>query len=192
MILKIVLKQNGTKIIVNDLYAGISEKFSTNFANTLTEKIRTHYAYIIKKGLTIKLNGQLVKGASVELLFTVDGVDGNNIQPYIYEEDNDGVKVRVIVGLTGQSPGIEDIENATEDHGESESNAGWTIICNERVVLHADKTRLTGWGDGLPKFHFQFNTIVGIVEFTSNDASKLPVKTTKEGIDAFNRFIFEN
>ncbi len=176
----------GTKIIVKDLYKSIGEKFSkhSDFISELTTKIRTHYAYIIKKGLSIKLNGKSIVGRPVEFLFSENDGSDRNIQPYVYEENEDGLSVRIVVGLTGQSPGLSEIDRASEIDLPKQSNAGWTVICNERVVLYADRTRLTGWGDGLPRFHYQFNTIVGIVEFSSNDASKLPVKTTKEGIDA--------
>ena len=64
-------------------------------------------------------------------------------------------------------------------------DAGWTIICNDRAVLYCDRTELTGWGEaGVPRYHTQFIAISGIVEFRSNDASKLPTTTTKRGIDA--------
>lgn len=181
------LNRQGTKIIVKDLYAGIKENFSSHsgFISTLTGKIKTHYAYIIRKGLNISINEVPVIGNAIEILTTDSDLNNaNTIKPFVYEETNDDVKVRIIVGLTGQAPNAEEVDSASENSLQKESNAGWTIICNERVILYADRTRLTGWGDGLPKFHFQFNTLVGIVEFSSNDASKLPVKTTKEGIDA--------
>ncbi len=39
----------------------------------------------------------------------------------------------------------------------SRDDAGWTIVCNDRVVVHRDKSRLTGWGDGgVPSYHNQF------------------------------------
>lgn len=181
------LTQLGTKITVKDLYAGIQEKYSptSDFISTLIGKIQTHYAYIIKKGLNISVNYHKIEGNAIELLVTEN--PQNNmpfIKPFVYEEENNGVKVKIIVGLTGQAPSSEEIDSAPEKNTPKESHAGWTVICNERVILYADKSRLTGWGDGLPKFHYQFNTIVGIVEFYSNDASKLPITTTKRGMDA--------
>ncbi len=63
--------------------------------------------------------------------------------------------------------------------------AGWTIVCNDRVVVANDKTILTGWGEaGVPKYHPQHISIAGIVHFKSTDARKLPITTTKRGIDA--------
>ena len=52
------------------------------------------------------------------------------------------------------------------------------------AVIVGDKSRLTGWGDGMPLYHFQFSIITGIVEFRSNNADRLPVTTTKRALDA--------
>jgi hypothetical protein len=62
--------------------------------------------------------------------------------------------------------------------------AGWTIVCNDRVVLYKDKNILTGWGDGAPSYHPQFRQIAGVVIVSSRDPSLLPITTTKRGIDA--------
>jgi hypothetical protein len=51
---------------------------------------------------------------------------------------------------------------------------------------------LTGWGEaGVPRYHFQFIAISGIVEFKAGDASKLPTTTTKRGIDASSRLYLQ-
>jgi hypothetical protein len=63
--------------------------------------------------------------------------------------------------------------------------AGWTIVCNDRVVLSNDRTIKTGWGfSGVPNFHSQFSCIAGVVEFKSANIANLPITTTKRGIDA--------
>lgn len=73
-----------------------------------------------------------------------------------------------------------------------QQKAGWTIICNDRVVLHADKSKLTGWGEaGVPQYHTQFIGIAGIVIFTSSNAELLPITTTKRGVDGNSNYIFQ-
>ena len=58
------------------------------------------------------------------------------------------------------------------------------MICNDRIVLLQDRSMITGWGDGgLPRYHPQFRAIAGLVVLMSNDAEKLPVSTTKRGLD---------
>ena len=89
------------------------------------------------------------------------------------------------VGFTEPPPSEEDINAEQEGKRYSSTNAGWTIICNDRAVLHRDRTELTGWGEArVPRYHTQFIAIAGIVEFHSTDAAKLPTTTTKRGIDA--------
>jgi hypothetical protein len=51
------------------------------------------------------------------------------------------------------------------------------------MVLEADKTSLTGWGDGMPNFHSKFNHFVGLVYFGSTDVRNLPWRTTKQGVE---------
>ncbi len=85
-------------------------------------------------------------------------------------------------------PIVEPDESELEDEQKmrhSREEAGWTIICNDRVVAYCDKSRVTGWGEAdVPSYHNQFIAIAGIVHFRSKDARKLPMTTTKRGVDA--------
>jgi hypothetical protein len=59
-------------------------------------------------------------------------------------------------------------------------------------VLYCDRSELTGWGEaGVPRYHTQFIAVSGIVEFRSDDASKLPTTTTKRGIDASSQLYLQ-
>lgn len=183
------LNEKGTTIIVESLYPGISSLYSSDslFIERLIEKISIHYAFVLKHGFNIYVNGFEVKGKEISLLIENDPdtiTNQRGILPYVYKENNDGLEITIICGLVDAPPSIEEDEASAESAKVDRVDAGWTIICNERVVLYADRSRLTGWGDGLPQFHYQFNTLVGIVSFKSNIASKLPVTTTKRGVDA--------
>jgi hypothetical protein len=62
--------------------------------------------------------------------------------------------------------------------------AGWYVFCNNRAVLTADKSELTGWGTaGLPKYHSKYNGFIGLLFFESKDPLLLPWRTTKRGIN---------
>ena len=51
---------------------------------------------------------------------------------------------------------------------------------------------MTGWGDlNVPRYHTQFIAISGVVEFTSDDPSKLPTTTTKRGLDASSQLYLQ-
>ena len=184
-------KEDGTTIVIGELNEGIAIHFDDNkeeFTRELTEKVKTHYAFILDKGFQVKINGKQVVAKPTQLIFaktkTVQGID-SAIRPYVYQTENEGVNIFLSVGFTRPIPSQEDVNDEQEEKRYSSMDAGWTIICNDRAVLYCDRTELTGWGEaGVPRYHTQFIAISGIVEFQSNDAAKLPTTTTKRGIDA--------
>ena len=175
-------KKDGTTIDIGELNEGIVEHFDKNnkvFIRELTKKVKTHYAFILVKGFEVEINGKPVVVRPTKLIFD------ETIKPYIYHTEIEGVKVFLSVGFTKHIPSQEDVNDEQKEKRYSSEDAGWTIICNDRAVLYCDRTELTGWGEaGVPKYHTQFIAISGIVEFQSDDASKLPTTTTKRGIDA--------
>ena len=184
-------EENGTTIVIGELNEGIATRFgeeSENFTRELTDKVKTHYAFILDKGFEVKINDKRVEAKPTKLVFNkTENTQGTDaaIRPYIFQTESDGVKVFLTVGLIMPIPSQEDINDEQEEKRYSSMDAGWTIICNDRAVLYCDRTELTGWGDArVPRYHTQFIAISGIVEFQSYDATKLPTTTTKRGIDA--------
>lgn len=101
--------------------------------------------------------------------------------------------VSITVGLnTGKSLGDDDEDDAGFERDRSSATAGWTVLCNDRAVIVGDKSRLTGWGDGIPLYHPQFAIITGIIEFRSKRADKLPVTTTKRALDTSSNVWLES
>ncbi|MFN9059783.1 MAG: hypothetical protein ACK5WL_07240 [Pseudanabaena sp.] len=112
-------------------------------------------------------------------------LDQETIAPYLYKALIDDVEVRLAVGFYTENPDSTELDEIVEGKERRSDNAGWTIICNDRVVLYCDKSILTGWGEAnVPRYHPQFIAISGVVEFRSHDPRKLPITTTKRGIDA--------
>jgi hypothetical protein len=174
----------GTKIEVRDLRDGIPRLFAdeTDFVETLRTAISSYYAYIIEKGFEVYVNDKAITPLQVELLAVDDG-QKSGVKPFVYETAVDGVSVELAVGLYRPLPKEEEEDEALNGRPTTE-RAGWTIVCNDRVVLFADKTRVTGWGEAtVPQYHTQFVSIAGTVIFKSNNALKLPITTTKRGID---------
>jgi len=61
---------------------------------------------------------------------------------------------------------------------------GWFVLCNDRVVLPANRTERTVWGDeGFPRWHYQYNGFMGMVLFHTSDPNLLPWTTTKRDVD---------
>jgi len=179
---------NGTRITVTDLHPNIAGQFNkvrNTFLDDLDKDISNLFAVIIKKGFTVYLNDRKIEPADFVLLFPTNfkRETGTSIRPYAYEAIFEGVRIEVVIGFYREL--ASDSEAEGERHIPRKSdNAGWTVICNDRVVLYRDKTSITGWGiRDVPQYHTQFIAIVGVVNFSSNDSYKLPLNTTKRGLD---------
>lgn len=185
------MKEDGTTIFIGDLYPGISARFShdsRSFKAEFERMVATHYAFIIAKGFVVTINGEAIKPRPTSLLFTKEpgARRAQSIRPYMFKtRTKDGVEVFLAVGFTRPIPSLDEIANEQEEKRYSSMDAGWTVVCNDRAVLYCDRSEMTGWGEaGIPRYHTQFIAISGVVEFRSDDASKLPTTTTKRGIDA--------
>jgi hypothetical protein len=180
------MKEEGTTILVGNLNPGIAEQFAEgaeSFKSRLEQMIAKNYAYIIEKGFEVKINGNPIKPRTTKIVF--DNREETSIRPYIFKSSSNGLDVFLTVGFTRPIPSQNEILDEQESTRYSSVDAGWTVLCNDRAVLYADKTEMTGWGEaGVPRYHTQFIAISGIVEFRSDDARKLPTTTTKRGIDA--------
>ena len=176
------LLEPGTYIRVDNLYPGVSNHFQNDaFKNELRTALSEHFTMFLQSGLRILVNDDPVEAVHVEVLVS-DEPEGP--APYIYEKIIDGVTVSITVGLnTSRGVTVDDDDNLDFERDRSAATAGWTVFCNDRAVIVGDKSRLTGWGDGIPLFHYQFSIITGIVEFRSKHADKLPVTTTKRALD---------
>ncbi len=183
------LNQDGTAVFVGDLHPGIRKRFSDDakaFKSELMNMVATHYAFIIDKGFAVRINGDVVKPRPTRLVFHRDAGKVPAIRPFMFRTMTDeGVEVFLAVGFTRPIPSQDEAQSEQEEKRYSSLDAGWTVVCNDRAVLYCDRSELTGWGEaGIPRYHTQFTAISGIVEFRSDDASKLPTTTTKRGIDA--------
>jgi hypothetical protein len=179
----------GTTIVVETLYPGIKKQFSSTnspFEQSFTNSVSEHYSFIIKKGFKVTVNGVEIKPKPLMVLSSdlKPTSRKKELTPYIYKGNIDGVDVRLVVGFYTPMPSPDEVDEEQEARRKSD-DAGWTIICNDRVVLYNDKSRLTGWGEAdVPQYHTQFIAISGVVYFQSNDAWKLPITSTKRSLDS--------
>lgn len=182
------LNENGTVIKVSELKPEVADKFSNDgpVVVDLEKAVRQFFGHIIESGFQIRINENAVLPETLKVhMFAPTeekGLEGQ-ITPYVFSTVEKDVHIDVIVGFRGPLPRESEIWDEQEGKRTSE-DAGVTVICNERVVILNDKTRLTGWGDGnVPKYHNQFIAIAGLVFFRSNNADLLPISTTKRGLD---------
>lgn len=157
---------DGTIIKVQLLTDDVKTLFSDKvFINTLFDTIRKMLYYYIDLGLTISLNGKTMEGTSMKMFISSD-----IYTPYVVKGNKNGVNYTIIEGL-----------------GEvgDPSKSGWYIFCNNRLVLEADRSSLTQWGvNAMPKWHVDHVMFRGIIFLDSKETIKLPLTTTKKGIDA--------
>lgn len=180
-------EENGTRIEIRDINEAIGKQWSEeghleSYISELIEHIKKSYSLIIERGFVVEVNGQTIDGEPVSFVWSEDD---KGIKPYFYRYEKDGVFVKVAVGFYAPPPTIDESDSMAEKSPRRASaDAGWTVICNDRVVLYNNKDHMTGWGEnGVPKYHTQFIGIRGIVEFISKEPEKLPMTTTKRGVD---------
>lgn len=179
------MARDGTLIIVQNLYSDVSEHFAAeSFEKNLLEKIENHYAVIIRKGFKVQVNDTFARSKPIVFRFNeTKNQDGTEVRPFMYRSSDNGVDIFLAVGLYQPIPTTEETLAEQEAVRFSSENAGWTVICNDRVVLYCNRDELTGWGTGgVPRYHTQFIAISGVVEFRG-DPRKLPTTTTKRGLD---------
>lgn len=170
-------KPAGTRVVVSDLNADIGSELSDRvFGNRLAAIIGRDYSFFLQQGFAVKINGIPVEAYKFALR---EGGDHGPIR-FVYTDES-GVEVEIIAGMAGPPPD----DSSPESANRSETDYfGWFVACNDRIVLAADKTEVTGWGDQFPAWHFQYNGFMGIVHFRSPDNPQLlPWTTTKREID---------
>ena len=162
-------ENTGTTILVTNLHQGISNQFAlAYFCNSLVSHIVKYRTLAIENGLSISINGSQVVFSNEKIIHSP------NVKPYSYSATIDTVKVNIIAGIAPK--GFPD-------------NAGWYIYCNGRLVVFADKTSLTGWGeDGVRNFHNSIAFFRGFVFFESTNPELLPWNTTKTSVDSSSPF----
>jgi hypothetical protein len=180
-------KTLGTRIEVTDLKPTIAKQFTLNasFELELIKLVSEQFALIMQKGFEVSVNGKRIKPKQSRIVSVALQGYTVGVAPFLFKGSINDVEIDLSVGFYRPVPDPNELDAEDDDAGTfSSDESGWTVICNDRVVLSHDTTTLSGWGvSGVPSFHNQFIAIAGTVRFVSNDASKLPLTTTKRGID---------
>ncbi|MDO3507190.1 ATP-binding protein [Ralstonia pseudosolanacearum] len=166
----------GTSISITSLNSGVAAAFEDPvWRNQLITRIARDYAFFLSKGFEIKIGDQLVP------LYSYNLRENENLQPITAAYTDEGVHVRIVAGLIDDLPDDIPVELAQKDV----DRFGWTVICNDRVVLAGDKTERTIWGrDEFKVWHPQYNGFAGFVFFEAEDQRLLPWTTTKREVDS--------
>jgi len=166
-------KEWGTSITVTKLHDEIALEFGyENFRLRLIDDLKNKHEESLTKGLEIEVNGFTLAHDEARL------ISGLSIKP---------IKIVRNIDLPGKPViSVEIYAGIVKDSDPEQS--GWYVSCNGRLILRADKTRVTGWDEQfenvkIPKAHGQFARFRGYLRFTCDDADLLPWNTTKSEIN---------
>lgn len=170
----------GTTITMTELYDPIWRQFENPiFRDRLNKMIARDYAFILSRGLKVTVNGAEIEAVMPAFRESAD------IAPFKHVEERGGVRIEITCGLADAPPDDTSATARTPEAGVY----GWYVVCNDRVVVSADKSAETGWGvKPVPAWHPQFTGFMGVARFESDDPKLLPWKTTKRDVDASNPF----
>ncbi len=159
--------RQGTIIRVTSLHDNVSEQFGRkNFITELIDEIALEQLYNINMGLEITINDQKLEPPPLKLR------DSASLQAAHHREEyKDGLGIHIYAGISE----------------ESADDGGWYIFCNKRLILGHEQTAVTGWGTRdsitIPKYHNQYYGFRGYVFIDADDASLLPLNTSKTNMD---------
>lgn len=172
------LKEDGVSIEVKCLTSLAEATFSDPaFEGELVRTIARDYALHMNRGLKVFVNGERVQG-EVFKLFSGDGFMPQFVG-WTEVVDGKEIQIEIVAGLAFPPPD----ENDPSNRRDREDKSGWYVACNGRIVLAADKTALTVWGDDFPAWHPQYTGFFGLITFTTDNTEMLPLTTTKRSVD---------
>lgn len=172
----------GTLLEVADLHPTVASEFGDDdFGNRLREELRLRQARVISQGLMIYVNNELVESFEPELLNTPDVLQPIVVQRTI-NVDGESLDMRLYAGLVRMRDNDADRDDDDAAAFREPPDAGWYLYCNDRLLIAADRTRLTGWGESGAAYHPQYRQFRGYV-FLSGPSQLMPWTTTKTSVD---------
>jgi hypothetical protein len=171
---QVPVEEIGTRIEIDRLYEPVADAFSLDsFLTRLKDEISLAHTLSMDKGLAITVNGIPLR-YQPQLLFVSDTLKPAFVEKSYPREVLDGqagppVTVKLFAGVS---------ERSLHD-------GGWYIFCNGRMVMRADQTAATIWGEshGMRQYHPDVAYFRGYAYFDSDSAALLPWTTTKTGVD---------
>ena len=193
----------GTRIEIDPLLPSVRDDFDNE--ETLARMkadLQVRHQQALRGGLEIILNGTELAGREPRLQNSqrfgpirkrfqiaapeqIDDLAFDELDPAPEGAPNTGarngrVTVDLFAGIVRgrrDEPELDEGERILRD-----TEAGWYLFCNDRLLLVAEHSPLTGWGDGAAALHPQYFRFRGYV-YLSGHSSLLPWNTTKTSVD---------
>lgn len=175
----------GTSILVKDLHPSVRDDLSDpTIVQALRTELRVRHQESIQSGLRLFINSDRPLTASRPSLQASDVIQPVYKEMRVVGENGGVVEVKLYAGTVAPPRR----EHSLEDDGQAENfqdpgDAGWYFFCNDRLLLVADRTPVTGWGNPAAAYHPQYRLFRGFVYLSADDASLLPWNTTKTAVD---------
>ena len=120
----------GTSVTVRQLNPGVADQLNGRaFKDLIRDEIAARHQVYIERGLTVRINRTAVRPSSVRFAHIA-----GRLTPAYEAIHKNGVSVKIYSGVG---------EGGTAARRE----AGWYVYCNGRMVVKADQSELTGWGE---------------------------------------------
>jgi hypothetical protein len=179
----------GTELEVEDLHEFVAEEFGQDrFVNRLRQQIALRELRLLQQDLEISVNGEPLR-AQAPILLAGDALSPIHREKELTVDGGETLQVSLWAGLAGGDSAEEDDSDDAEKY-RGEPPAGWYVFCNDRLLIYADKGRLTGWGVEAATYHPQYSRFRGYVLIEGN-SKFMPWNTTKTGVDEDSRVFRE-
>lgn len=171
--------KKGNTLRIGGLRSDVAADFdSSTWVARLADGLRIRYGIFTRKGLAISLNGKPIPAFG-------PAVRDRDIGPVKHAKQimrtEKGVRIFAEAGLH-EDYRIKDLEHDYDKnrHVEISKEQGWYVVCNDRIILVADRTTRTGWTTG---WHNEYAGFLGWVHYVAADPELLPWDSKKSGIN---------
>jgi histidine kinase/DNA gyrase B/HSP90-like ATPase len=170
---------HGTRLLVDKLHGSVKSAFALDsFLARVKAQIEMRHAIAMEHGLEITLNGARLSPRAPVLLL------GDDIKPLVRERqitiNGDSISMELYAGFVSLRD--EDADTDDPEKFKGSSLSGWYLFCNDRMLVWADRGRLTGWGEEVARYHPQYRRFRGYV-LLNGEAKYMPWNTAKTQVD---------
>lgn len=174
-----VTGETGTQLIISALSNEVEHILADPFfTNNFKAESSKRYSYFILKGLQLEINSDTIPPRQIQIR------NDGHLSPLVktYTATN-GVRIKITAGQHIKHRFTIEPDYDKKENDKIVEDYGWSVICNDRVVIKSNKENKTGWET---HWHTEFNGFVGVVEFIAKDGRKLPWNTAKSDINFTN------
>jgi hypothetical protein len=151
------------------------------FVSRVLSEISMRHALALQQGLSIEVNERRLVPRPPTLL-TSDALEPISYSEVLTDPGGAQIEMRLSAGLAAGDEADEELDTDDPTLFTGADAAGWYVFCNGRALLFANRSRLTGWGEEVPRFHPQYRRFRGFVYLTG-DSAAMPWNTAKTDVD---------